>query len=218
VDGSHLLIAGERRPAVDGLGLDAAGIKHEDKGIITRGFRTTNPHVYAVGDAVPGPASVVRAEREAQAAVGAILGRRTRAPSAHELPRTVPTDPPLAAIGLTEGDARTSKREIRVLRYPFGESARAAADRIPDGLLKVTTTTDGRILGAAVFGKEAGEHMALWSLALRAGAPLSEIAEIAVPYPSRADIARALAAAAVPDAGLTRRIGWRIIRLLGKFG
>jgi pyruvate/2-oxoglutarate dehydrogenase complex dihydrolipoamide dehydrogenase (E3) component len=216
VDGSHLLLAHARRPAIDGLGLEAAGITHDDGGIVVRNLRTANRHVYAIGDAIAGHPSVLRAEREARAAVAAILFRRPVHVTA-ALPRATMTDPALAAIGVSETVARQQHRDVRIWRYPLAENERAVADRIPDGVLKVIATSDGRILGASVLGREAAEHVALWSLAMEGGLPIAAMAGLAAAYPSRGDVARALAASTVV-ASLTARPRKRIIRLLGKFG
>jgi pyruvate/2-oxoglutarate dehydrogenase complex dihydrolipoamide dehydrogenase (E3) component len=217
VDGSHLLLAAGRRPAVDGLGLDAAGITHDDAGIVVTGFRTSNRRVYAIGDAIAGPASVVRAEAEGRAVVRSLLLRLPVRLDPGLLPRATQTDPAIASIGLGEGAARRRNGKVRVWRYPFAEAERAVADRLPEGMLKVTATEAGRILGATVIGRDAAEHIALWSLAMRAGLPLARLADRLGAYPSRADVARALAEAAERPR-LTAGPRKRIIRLLGKFG
>jgi hypothetical protein len=81
----------------------------------------------------------------------------------------------------------------------------------------VLATRAGRLLGAAAIGRDAGEHIALWSLALQARLPLAAFAELAVAYPSRADNARALAVSAGAPR-LTAGARKRIIRVLGRFG
>jgi pyruvate/2-oxoglutarate dehydrogenase complex dihydrolipoamide dehydrogenase (E3) component len=104
-----------------------------------------------------------------------------------------------------------------VWRYPFAETARAVAERVPDGVLKVVATDGGRILGVSALGRDADEHIALWSLAMQVGLRLSALGTLPVAYPSRADVARALAASAAAIR-LTPGSRKRIIRLLGKFG
>jgi pyruvate/2-oxoglutarate dehydrogenase complex dihydrolipoamide dehydrogenase (E3) component len=216
VDGSHLLVVAGRRPAVDGVGLETAGIKYDDTGILVRGLRTSNRRVYAIGDAIAGPASVVRAEREARAVVRSILLRLPLRVDHSPTAWTTQTDPALAGVGLDEAEARKRGPRVRVWRMPFAESKRAIADGVPDGVIKVIASPSGRILGAAALGRDAAEHIALWSLAIQERIPLSALARLEAAYPSRADVARALAMEAA--AGLTGRLRKRIIRLLGKFG
>jgi pyruvate/2-oxoglutarate dehydrogenase complex dihydrolipoamide dehydrogenase (E3) component len=215
VDGSHLLLAAGRRPAIDGLGLDTAGIAHDDTAIAVRGFRTANRRVYAIGDAIAGPASVARAEAEARAVVRSIL---LRLPVRHDplSVRATQTDPALASVGLGEAGAGKTGR-VRIWRYPFAEGDRAVAERVPEGVLKVIASEGGRILGAAALGRDAAEHIALWSLAIGAGLSLPALADLRAAYPTRADVARALAASAQAQR-LTGGSRKRIIRFLGKFG
>lgn len=217
VDGSHLFLAGGRKAATDGLGLEAAGIGHDDAGIVVDGFRTSNRRVFAIGDAVEGPGSVVRAEQEGRAVVQAILFRRNARPDPAMGPWTTMTDPSYARVGQTEAAARRDSKEVRVWRFPFAETPRAIADKVPEGFLKVVATGNGRVLGAAALGRDASEHIALWSLAIGRGLPLSAMAELVAAYPSRVDAARSLALAAAGPR-LTRPWRKRIIALLGKFG
>jgi pyruvate/2-oxoglutarate dehydrogenase complex dihydrolipoamide dehydrogenase (E3) component len=217
IDASHILVAGGRKPAVDGLGLEAAEVKYDDAGVIVRNFRTANRRIYAIGDAIPGSASVLRAEMEARAVVHGILYRLPIRADDRQLPLATLTDPPLANIGVGEAEARRRHRNIRLWRASFSENERGAVEGNPDGALKVIATAGGRVLGAAAIGRDAAEHIALWSLALRARLPLSAMARLSTVYPSRADVARVLAASAgVPR--LTAAARKRIIRLLGKFG
>jgi pyruvate/2-oxoglutarate dehydrogenase complex dihydrolipoamide dehydrogenase (E3) component len=217
IDGSHLFLATARRPAIDGLGLDAGGIAHDQHGIATNRFRTSNRRVYAVGDAITGLGTVVRAEREGRQVVRAILFRRTLPANAPDAPWSTLTDPGYTRVGATETMAKRQHRDVRVWRYPFAETARAVAEKAPEGLLKVVATTGGRILGAAALGRDAAEHVALWSLAISRGLSLAAMTEFAAAYPSRAEAARSLALMATAP-GLTSPWRKRIITLLGKFG
>ncbi len=217
VDGSHLLLAAGRRPATDGLALDAAGITATDDGIAAKAFRTANSRVYAIGDAIAGPASVARAEAEGRAVIRAILFRLPAGVGEAALARATQTDPAIASIGMGEEEARRRGGKIRVWRFPVAEGERAVAERAPDGVIKVIAGDNGRVIGATVLSRDAAEHIALWALAMQARLPLSKIAALAPAYPSRAALARALAAVA-SGPRLTGGSRKRIIRLLGKFG
>jgi pyruvate/2-oxoglutarate dehydrogenase complex dihydrolipoamide dehydrogenase (E3) component len=217
VDGSHLLVVAGRRPNVDDLGLAAAGIQYDGSGIaVDRQLRTTNRRVYAIGDAVAGPASAGRAEYQAGRAVNSILYRWPFPDDPGAVPAVAFTDPGLASVGLSEGEARRRHGDVRTLRFPFVENDRALIERLPAGAIKVVADRRGRILGAAIVGRDAAELIVPWSLAVANRLPLSAMAALVTPHPTRSGIARRVAA--LPEAGLTP--GWRrrIIELLRKFG
>lgn len=197
LDASHILVAGERVPNLEGLDLAKAGIKPDAKRPgslqLTPGFRTTNARVYAVGDVV-GSQSVPAATGQAQAVVrGAMLGAMGR-PS-DLLPRLVSADPAVAEIGLTETAARTRHGiAFRVTRCAFADNDRARASRKTYGLAKLITDRSGKIIGAGVVGEGAGELIALFSLAIAAGMKAGDLASLSVPYPTFAEIAVRLGA------------------------
>lgn len=196
VDGSHLLVVPDRAPDVDGLGLDAAGIHHDERGIVVdRNLRTANKRVYAIGDAVAGPASAGRAEHHAAHVLAAITGRRAGGDPEASVPYVIFTDPGIARVGLGEDEARIRHQNVRVLRVPFAENDLAQAERTTAGMAKVIATDRGRILGAGVTGRGAGEIIALWSLAIASGLTIEALKSFPVPYPSRADISRRVAIA-----------------------
>ncbi len=218
VDGSHLLAATGRAPAIDGLGLAAAGIAHDQHGInVDSALRTTNRRVYAVGDVVTGAARAARAAHQANAVVQRIVfGSRTRYDAA-AVPLVTWSDPALAAVGLSETEARRRHGGVRVLRFPFAENDRAQAERAPEGIIKVVASRQGRLLGAAIVGRDAGELIAPWSLAIANRLQVGAMQSLPVPYPSRSEIARRVAAS-FGQPGLTSRTQRRIIEILRKFG
>jgi pyruvate/2-oxoglutarate dehydrogenase complex dihydrolipoamide dehydrogenase (E3) component len=218
VDGSHLLVATGRSPNVEGLGLAAAGVLHDASGIkVDRYLRTANRHIYAVGDAVAGPALVGRAEDQAARVVRSIVFRRPVADDPSATPAATFTDPALASVGLSEAEARARHKDIRVLRFPFVDNDRAAIERLPAGTIKVLTTASGQILGAAIVGRGAAELIAPWSLAIANRLPISALADLAMPYPTRSGTARRVAAG-LPQPGLTPPWRRRIIELLRRLG
>ena len=218
VDGSHLLVAAGRSPDVEGLGLAAAGIAHDKTGIVVdRRLRTTNRRVYAVGDAVAGPSLVARAEFQAARVVKSILFRRPQADDPRAVPSVTFTDPALASVGLSESEARARYKDVRTPRFPFVDNDLAEIEHVPAGMIKVVAASGGRILGAAIVGRDAGELIALWSLAIANRLPLSAMAALVAPYPTRSEIGRRVAAD-LPDAGLTPPLRRRIIELLRRLG
>jgi pyruvate/2-oxoglutarate dehydrogenase complex dihydrolipoamide dehydrogenase (E3) component len=218
VEGSHLLVETGRRPLVDGLGLDAAGIMHDRSGVtVDRLLKTTNRRVYAIGDAIAGPALVSRAEYEADYVSRAILYRLPFREKAWRVPAVTFTDPAFARVGLSEEEARERHRDIRVLRYPFVENDLAQAEGLVAGVIKVIATRRGRVLGAGIVGHGAGELIALWSLVLARRLGVGDVARLVPPYPSRSEISRR-AALTFHGPGLTPPWRQRIIEFLRKFG
>ena len=223
IDGSHLLIAGGRKPNVDGLALDAAGIHVNDTGIIVdRALRTGNRRVYAIGDAVAGRADAARGQHQARQVVRSILFRLPVADRSDEAPFVTFTDPAVAVVGLGEAEARRRHdKAVRVLRFPFAESERAQIERMPAGMVKVVVGPRDRVLGAAIVGHDAGEMIALWSLAVAQRLPISVLDALPAPYLTRAEISRRVAASLKerddrpgPAAAWRRRV----VNLLGKLG
>ena len=150
IDGSHLIIAAGRKPNVDGLALDVAGIRADANGIVVdRALRTANRRVYAIGDAVAGRTDATRGQVQAGQVVRSILFRLPVADRSDEAPFVAFTDPALATVGMDEAAARRRYgARVRVLRFPFAENDRAQIERMPAGMIKVVVGPRGRVLGA----------------------------------------------------------------------
>jgi pyruvate/2-oxoglutarate dehydrogenase complex dihydrolipoamide dehydrogenase (E3) component len=190
ITGSHLLIAAGRRPNVEALGLEAAGIAVTAGGIsVDRGLRTSNPRVYAIGDVAGGHST-----HEAGYQAGIVLRNALFALPARTtavIPHVTYTDPELAQAGLTEAQARRSHgAAIRVLRAPFTGNDRARAEADTTGLVKIITSRRGLILGASIVGPDAGELIQPWVLALQRGLKIGAMAGPVLPYPTRGEAAR----------------------------
>ncbi len=225
IDGSHLLVATGRRPNIDGLDLAAGGIQHDEAGIVVNAnLRTTNRRVFAIGDAIAGPAHVARARHQAVRVVKSLLFRVPSAAETAAPPFVTFTDPALATVGLNETEARRRHGDkVRVLRHTFAENTRARIDRQPAGFIKVVVAPAGHVLGASIVGQDACEMIALWSLAVAQRLPIAAIAAMPAPYPTLAEISQQVAAGffaanAAEGVGLTSPLRRRIIGLLRKFG
>jgi pyruvate/2-oxoglutarate dehydrogenase complex dihydrolipoamide dehydrogenase (E3) component len=219
IEGTHLLLAAGRRPNVDDLDLDAAGIRHDRNGIkVDKRLRTTNKKVYAVGDVIGGAKSTHRASHHAGLVVRNALFRHPIAVDHRAIASVTFTDPELARIGLTEHEARSAGGgAIRVLRWPYGENDRAAATGATVGHIKVVTDGGGQILGATIVGAQASENIALWALAIGQRLPIGAIAGLIAPYPAYAEVGKR-AAITYFMRGLTSARVRRIIGWLRRFG
>ncbi|HZV20313.1 MAG TPA: FAD-dependent oxidoreductase, partial [Hyphomicrobiales bacterium] len=218
IEGTHVLLATGRRPRVEGLNLEAAGIKYNENGIqVSKGLRTSNSKVYAIGD-VTGLAHFTHAANyHATVVIKNALFRLPSRADHSTMPWVTFTDPEVAHVGMTEEAARSRFGKLSILRWPYYENDRAQAERKTGGFLKVIASRNGKILGAGIVGVQAGEIIQMWSLAMQKGIPLSAMRSIVSPYPTLAEINKRAAvsffAPRAQDALLRRIVG-----LLAKFG
>ncbi|MEO5336800.1 MAG: FAD-dependent oxidoreductase [Magnetospirillum sp. WYHS-4] len=194
IAGSHLLVAAGRKPNVEGMNLDLAGVRHGPQGIhVDRRMRTTNPEIYAIGDVTGGPAFTHAAAHQAGVVLKNILFKLPVRANLRAMPRCTYTDPELAWVGLSEEEAK-AKGPIRVLRWPFSENDRARTDGECDGLVKIVATPKGKILGAGIVGPLAGELIQPWVLAVAQRLKVGAMAETIAPYPTRGEASKRAAA------------------------
>lgn len=197
VTGSHLLVAAGREVVLDGLGLDAAGVAHDARGIrVDASLRSlTNRRVFAAGDAAGGLMFTHVAGYHAGVVVRrAMFGLPARAGTAH-IPRVTYSDPELAHVGLTESEARRRHgAAIQVVEAGFDHNDRAVAEGRAKGRAKVIVLR-GRPVGATILGPDAGELIGIWALALSARLKMSTIAGMVLPYPTLGEINKRLASA-----------------------
>lgn len=197
LEGSHLLVATGRAPALEGLGLEDAGVKYSKAGVeVSPTLRTSNPRVWAIGDAAGRGFHTHLAGWHASVFVRNVLFKaRTRADSA-AIPSIVFSDPELAQIGLTEAEARERRGgEARAVRWDFHDNDRAHTAAETDGFCKVIVGKSGRVLGATLVGAGAGELLAPVALAMAEKLPVRALASLVLPYPVRGEVVKRAASA-----------------------
>ncbi|MDX8388403.1 MAG: FAD-dependent oxidoreductase [Ghiorsea sp.] len=194
VTGSHLLIATGRKANVNGLNLEAAGIQHSPRGIeVDARLRSSNKRVFAIGD-VAGPYQFTHmAAYQAGIIIRNILFKMPAKVDYSAVPWVTYTDPELAHVGLTEADAKTQGKEVRVLKWSFEENDRAQAEKRTEGLVKVITSPKGHILGASIVGLHAGELIQPWILAISQKMKIGAMASMIAPYPTLAEVNKRIA-------------------------
>lgn len=222
LEGSHLLVAAGRHPVTEGLGLDAAGIRADRTGIVVdRGLRTSNRRVYAIGDCAGGATGGYRFTHVSNYHAGLVIRSALfRLPVKVDntpIARVTYTDPELAAVGLSEEEARRDRKAVRILRWPFAENDRAQAERATEGHVKAIVTPRGRVLGCAIVGRGAGELIVPWALAVKKGLGIQDLAGLVFPYPTLSEVTKRAAVEFLrPSAqnpwarrliGLARRLG-----------
>lgn len=195
IAGSHLLIAVGRRPSTDGLDLEKAGVEFDKTGIRTdRSLRSSNKRVYAVGDVAGRGQFTHLAGAHASLFVRRALFAMPVNADALAVPRVTYCDPELAAIGLSEAEARAAHgADVRVETFPFDENDRALAEGDVRGFGKLVTTKKGKVLGVTLVGRHAGDHIHIWALALSSKLKLSALTGMIAPYPTRGEIGKRLA-------------------------
>jgi pyruvate/2-oxoglutarate dehydrogenase complex dihydrolipoamide dehydrogenase (E3) component len=218
VSGSHLLVAAGRRPNIENLGLDAAGVAFTPKGVtVDARLLTSNRKVFAIGDVSGGPQFTHVAGYHAGIVIrNALFGLPAKVDYA-ALPWVTYADPELAHAGLTEADARKAGHEVQVLSWSFDMNDRAQAERATEGLAKIVLGQKGRILGATIVGPRAGELIGAWGLAISAKLKIGAVASAMLPYPTLSEISkRAAGSYYTPKlfGPLTRRIVGFVQRIL----
>ena len=219
LSGTHLLVATGRKPTIEGLDLDAAGIRYGSSGIlVNKRLKTSNRRVYAIGDVAAGQLQFTHAANyHASLVIRNALFRLPVRVNNDVIPWVTYTEPELAQTGITEAVARARKMKIRILRWPYHDNDRAHAERETRGHIKVITDKKGKILGATIAGERAGELVTAWSLAIAQRLNIRAFTGVVMPYPTLSEIGKR-AAIDFFTPSLTRPFVRRIIAWLRIFG
>ena len=175
---------------VEGLGLEAVGVKHE-RGIITiDGFGRTNvPGIYAIGDIAGAPMLAHKAEHEGVICVETIKGLHTHPMDKLKIPGCTYCSPQIASVGLTEKKAKEAGREIKVGRFPFIGNGKAIALGEPDGLVKtIFDAKTGELLGAHMVGAEVTEMIQGFVIAMNLETTEEELIHTVFPHPTLSEM------------------------------
>lgn len=184
----RVLVAVGRKPLLEGLCLEKAGVEFNARGIITdRRLRTSTPHIYACGD-IAGPFQLA-STAEAQgivAATNAFLPVKRSVDYRNNV-YVIFTEPPLAWIGLTEEQAHARYgRKLKVYRFQYGAMRRALIDGNEAGMAKILCDGRGRIVGAHILGEGAGEVIHELQVIMGFSKPLHKLQALTHAYPTYA--------------------------------
>jgi dihydrolipoamide dehydrogenase len=174
----RVLVAIGRRPNTETLGLEAAGVRMDEKGFIAvdERQRTSVPHIYAVGDIAGGVMLAHKAMVEGKVAAEVIAGR-SAAFDVRAIPAVVYTDPQIAWAGITEEIARQQGMTVAVEKFPWKFSGRALTTGTPVGLTKMIIDADTRrVIGVGITGRGAEGLIAEGVLAIEMGALAEDVA------------------------------------------
>ena len=195
LEADKLLIAAGRKPNVEHLGLDAAGVRVAKKGIqVDDRCRTSQKHIYAAGDCTGEYQLTHMSEHMAKVATtNAVLKIPSKIDRKH-VPWVTFSDPELAHLGASENELKERGTSYVVYRFPYTKVDRGITEGKTTGEIKVFGTKwRGKILGASVVGERAGELMQIIALAMKTGASLQDMADTIFAYPTYALGARRMA-------------------------
>lgn len=185
-----LVIAAGRGPDVEALGLDAAGVERDDRGLVKvdGALRTTADGVYAIGDIVPGPALAHKASDEGVIAAEDAAGLQTHPIEYDDIPRATFCQPNVASFGLTEEQAREAGHDVTVGKVQYGAVGAGTVYGDRQGLVKIVGDTKyGELLGGHIVGSKATELIQelVNAKALEGGYP--EVARMVHGHPTQSE-------------------------------
>lgn len=189
IEAERVLVAIGRRPIVDGIGLEDAGVRIENGAIVTdERMRTNVPGIYAIGDVTKPPLLAHKAWAEAAAVVGAIAGDERVKVDYPNIPSVTYCHPEVASVGLTEQAATEQGLEFTAGRFPWSANGRARGMGETDGFVKVLR--DGRygeVLGAHIVGPHASELIGTFVVGRLLETTVEYLDRAVLPHPTLSD-------------------------------
>jgi dihydrolipoamide dehydrogenase len=197
IEADIALVAIGRVPFTEGLGLEAAGVKKDNRGrvIVDPHFRTNVAGIYAIGDVIAGLMLAHKAEDEGIAAAEIIAGQAGHV-NYEVIPNVVYTFPEIASVGKTEEELKAAGVVYQVGKFPFTANARARANLATEGFVKILADakTD-RVLGVHILGPDAEAMIAEAAIAMEFGASSEDIARTCHAHPTLSEAVREAALA-----------------------
>ena len=189
IEGSDLLVAIGRVPNTADIGLDKAGVELDARGFIrvNERLQTSAPGVWAIGECAGSP-QFTHVSVDDFRIVRANMAGGDRRTTDRLVPYVMFTDPPLARVGLSEGEAQRRGVPVRVARLPMSRVLRTEATDEKEGFMKaVIGASDDRILGFTMIGSEAGEVLAAVQTAMMAGFPYTKLRDAVISHLTMAE-------------------------------
>ncbi len=197
LEADAVLIAIGRVPYTEGLGLDEAGIKRDEKGRIAvdEHFRTNVKGVYGIGDVIKGPMLAHKAEDEGVAVAELIAGQAGHV-NYDVIPSVVYTSPEVAAVGQTEDELKQQGVAYKAGKFPFLANGRAKANQTTDGFVKVLADAKSdRVLGVHIVGPMAGELIHECAVLMEFGGSSEDLARTCHAHPTLSEAVKEAALA-----------------------
>ena len=183
-----VLIATGRKPNIDGLNLEAAGVEYSPKGItVNDNMLTSVPHIYAIGDVTGRQMLAHAATFMGFRAVNAIVGKADKI-RFDIMPSAIFTYPEAAAVGLTEDQCKQQGIECRALKGYYRANGKALAIDEPEGMVKLVAGADGRILGCTSYGAHSADIVQEVTAYMNCNATVADIAYSVHIHPTLSEI------------------------------
>ena len=183
-----VLIATGRKPNIEGLNLEAAGVEYSPKGItVNDNMLTSVPHIYAIGDVTGRQMLAHAATFMGFRAVNAIVGKADRI-RFDIMPSAIFTYPEAAAVGLTEDQCKQQGIECRALKGYYRANGKALAIDEPEGMVKLVAGADGRILGCTSYGAHSADIVQEVTAYMNCNATVADIAYSVHIHPTLSEI------------------------------
>ncbi len=187
IEADEILLALGRQPNVEGLNLEAVGIKYDEKGIkVDEYLQTSTSNILAIGDVIDGYLFTHVAAYQAGVAVrNALVPVGKKKVDYRVVPWCTFTDPEAARVGLTPGEAQKQYKQVRIVKFPWSQIDRAQAENETVGFIKlVLAGKKDELVGAHMVGARAGEMLGELSLAMRRNLALNDIRDTIHVYPT----------------------------------
>lgn len=197
VQADTVLVATGRKPFTTGLGIEDLGVAVSDRGQIQTDdhYRTNVAGIYAIGDAIDGPMLAHKAEDEGMAVAEGIAGQHPHV-NYNVIPGVIYTHPEVGTVGATEDALKKEGRKYKVGKFSFMGNARAKANFMGDGFVKIIADAEtDRILGAHIIGPMAGDLIHEICVAMEFGAAAEDLARTCHAHPTYSEAVREAALA-----------------------
>lgn len=186
--GCPVLIATGRKPNIEGLNLEAAGVEYSPKGItVNDNMLTSVPHIYAIGDVTGRQMLAHAATFMGFRAVNAIVGKADKI-RFDIMPSAIFTYPEAAAVGLTEDQCKQQGIECRALKGYYRANGKALAIDEPEGMVKLIAGADGKILGCTSYGAHSADIVQEVTAYMNCNATVADIAYSVHIHPTLSEI------------------------------
>ena len=186
VEADVVLVAIGRVPYTEGLGLEAAGVKLDNRKriVVDQHFQTSAPGIYAIGDVIAGPMLAHKAEDEGMATAETLAGQAGHV-NYDVIPNVIYTFPEVASVGKGEEDLKAAGIAYRSGKFPFTANGRAKVNKTTEGFVKILAdaATD-RILGVHIIGAAASEMIAEAAVIMEFGGSAEDLARTCHAHPT----------------------------------
>ncbi len=194
VSAEYALIATGRVPNTNGLGLENAGVKTDEKGyiIVDETLKTSNPRIYAAGDVAGPPLLAHKAYTQSLVAARNMMGENVKFD--HLIPYVVFSTPEIACTGMTEEVAKDKGISYKTVKFYYTALSRAHIESDGEGFIKILFNEESkRIIGTHIYGPYASEIISEFTLAMEKGISVNDIADVIHPHPTMSEAVKEVA-------------------------